>query len=445
MNKNDDGFINLKTAQNGTDFVGIRITPQERTVTFPMGYIPSEQKLNISKIEKSKRKEILNLLKLISKETSYKKGERISTLDGEKVNDFPLKAIVFIIEDFLDRNTYYTEKETLYSKNTFGKINWSKTIKNIKPVITESGIAFLDFIVRKNRIQENQLITELHKYCVYKSFELLGFLYTPSMPEKGLLLESDISKNKKYYSDFIQEKIDNTHLEINLELFSAMLDFINNFDSVNENNEASYGTYCFQVVWENLIDKIFGTVDSKTMEKYFYPSSKWIFTEDKKMKNNHPLKPDSIMITENQKCFILDSKYYSYDMLRELENDENEEKSILVHGSIPGTDSIQKQITYAQYVDKDLKNKNFGKMEYRFSENDIFNIFILPTNNSLDKLKYIGYATSDWQENNKNYHFVHAVTFDTKTAMELAEKDTKVFKAELEKLLISKQKEFIKI
>lgn len=426
-----ENFISLKTAQSGSDFVGIRISGTERTITFPMGYVPQKQTLSAEKIEKQERKEILNLIQCISRCSSGKKGEIVSLLDGKTLNAFPVRAMIFIIEDFLDRNAYYTEKETLYTKNTSGKINWMRTVKNIEPVVTETGIAFLDFIIRKNRIQENQLITELHKYCVYKSFELMGFLFTPMLPERGILQESDVSKNKKYYAQFLQDKIDTTHLESNIELFTNMLDLINNYDSESDVKEAAYGTNCFQVVWESLIEKAFGTATQREKEKYFYPASLWNFA-DGNTKTNHPLRPDTIMI-QGEKCFILDAKYYSYDMLRTIETgDENEQETVLIHGSIPGSDSIQKQITYAEYIDCSINNNggNFSRpAKFRFAPENIYNVFVLPANNGEKVFDYKGYATSEWKDNTKNYHFVHAITVDAKWLMECAGKNITVIKS----------------
>ena len=102
------------------------------------------------------------------------------------------------------------------------------------------------------------------------------------------------------------------------------------------------------------------------------------------------------MIAENpleqnmRKCFIIDSKYYSYKMLRKPDSEENEseQESVLVHGSIPGTDSIQKQVTYAQYIDSEIKTFGSEKREkFRFRHSDIFNVFILPANNIEENVK----------------------------------------------------------
>lgn len=425
--------ILLKTAKKGDDFVGIKITENEREITFPMGYVPASEKLSASKIEPNERREIIRLINAICSCKNFKKGERISSLNGKNADDFPIKSALFIIEDFLDRGSYYTEKETLYTKNTSGKISWMRTIKNIKPIISESGIAFLSFISRKNRIQENQLITELHKYCVYKSFELLGFLFTSSLPEKGLLQESDISKNKKYYADFLQEKIDSTHLEASIELFSNMKDFINGFDSESEIKNAAYGTQCFQVVWESLIEKMFSTISQNQKEKYFYPQTRWIFQNGRK-RTNAPLRPDTIMI-QDEKCFIIDAKYYSFAALanQKSENADDENTDKAQNGSIPGSDSIQKQITYAEFIDSSIDNNKVPapQQKFRFEPQNIYNIFILPESNAEKLFSYKGYATTNWKDNSKNYHKIHAITLDTKFLLENAGKNSSEMKRQL--------------
>ena len=425
--------ISLNVATSGNQFVGFKITNTERTITFPMGYNLEENEVSTEKLNKSQRMAILNLLSRINGCKKLKEGEKIFEFNDQKSNSsMPLQSMLYIIEDFLERNSYYTEKEILYTTAKSGKISWNRTVKQIQPTVSESGIAFLDFIVRRNHIQKNQLITELHVYCVYKCFEVLGFLYTSFLPEKGILSEADISKDKKYFLNFLQEKIDNTHLEANIELFSAMYDFLSNFNADAELASVTYGTKSFQTVWESMVEKLFSTVSENVKEKYFYPRTKWTF----KNFRNASLRPDTIMI-EDDKCFILDSKYYSYSSKEKEGDTENGEE---VSGSIPGSDSIQKQITYAEFIDKEINNNpnNKRKEKYRFAADDIFNVFILPDKIQNGKFKYLGYATSEWKDNSKNYHYVHAITIDTQSLMANGNKNSEALKKELVDFIISK-------
>ncbi len=429
--------ITLNVASSGNQFVGLRISNSEKTITFPMGYNLAVNEFSTDKLNKSQRKLIINLLSKINGCKKLKEGEKIFEFNNQKINsEMPLQSILYIIEDFLERNTYYTEKEILYTVAKSGKISWNRTVKKIQPTVSESGIAFLDFIVRKNHIQENQLITELHIYCVYKCFEILGFLYTTYLPQKGFLTETDISKEKKYFLSFLQEKIDNTHLESNIELFSAMYDFLSNFNAGSELNNATFGTKSFQTVWESMVENCFTTISENTKEKYFYPRTKWSF----KRFRNAPLRPDTIMI-DDDKCFILDSKYYSYSSKEKEEDTENGEET---NGSIPGSDSIQKQLTYAEFIDKEINNNPENKRpdKYRFSPDKIFNVFILPGKNNIGKFEYLGYATSEWKDNTKNYHYVHAITLDTQFLMQKASTNSESLKKELIDFILKNSKIF---
>ena len=158
--------MRITVAEKGSDFVGLKITPDARCVTFPMGYsITSSDNADITP---TLRSESLLLVRKIS-DCEKLQGERVCRINTNDLrHDFPIGSILFLIEDFLNRGSYYTEKEKIMGEGLPGKISWSNTIKRIKPIVSERGIAFLDFIVHKSRIKQDRLITELHKYCVYK-------------------------------------------------------------------------------------------------------------------------------------------------------------------------------------------------------------------------------------------------------------------------------------
>lgn len=429
--------LRITVAEKGSDFVGLNITPDARCVTFPMGYsITSNDNADITP---TLRSEILMLIRKIS-DCEKLQGERVCRINKNDLrHDFPIGSILFLIEDFLNRGSYYTEKEKIMGEGLPGKISWSNTIKRIKPIVSERGIAFLDFIVHKSRIKQDRLITELHKYCVYKSFELLGFLYTAAMPDQGLINEADVKKNRAYYVSFLDSKISETHLELNAELFVHMKNVIQNFDSEDTISSATYGTNSFHTVWESLVDQVYGTVNRSEMEKY-YPCSKWKKPNGDWLKNNAPLRPDTIMIddsTEVKRCFILDSKYYSYAAMKNDGADvseDNSQVSVADHGSIPGTDSIQKQITYAEFVDKSrTRPTNKCPEKYKFDPDKIFNVFILPGNvPDGNGIKYIGYAEADWNtQATEGYRKIHGFLLDTKTVMQKrASKDARKMLAE---------------
>ena len=417
--------LQINVAEKGSDFVGLNITSETRCATFPMGYaiVPGDD----VDITPSLRSEILLLIRKIS-DCEKLQGERVCRINKNDLHhDFPIGSILFLIEDFLNRGSYYTEKEKVLGKGLPGKISWNSTIKKIKPIVSERGIAFWDFIVHKSRIKHDRLITELHKYCVYKSFELLGFLYTPALPEQGLINEADVKKNKGYYVRFLDSKISETHLEQNAELFVHMKNVIQNFDSEDTISSATYGTSTFHTVWESMVDQVYGSVKQSEIDKY-YPRSIWKKPNGEKMKNNAPLRPDTIMFGKDDNgaecCFILDSKYYSFAAMKKDgidESEENAQLSVAAYGSIPGTDSIQKQITYAEFIDKSkTPHKNGCPAKYKFDSDKIFNAFILPGNvDNESGIEYIGYAEADWNtQATENYRKIHGFLLDTRTVMQ---------------------------
>lgn len=126
------------------------------------------------------------------------------------------------------------------------------------------------------------------------------------------------------------------------------------------------------------------------------------------------LRPDTIMITNpkttDQKIFVLDSKYYQYGETH-------------WNSDLPGSDSIVKQIAYAQFIEeaKGKQESNIPKEIRSFINSEsMFNAFILPadkmnTRNSLPQ--NVGYATTDYIKDDKPYSKIHCILLDTKTLM----------------------------
>lgn len=111
------------------------------------------------------------------------------------------------------------------------------------------------------------------------------------------------------------------------------------------------------------------------------------------------LRPDTILINNEMNiAYIFDSKYYRFGITNETTD-------------LPETTSIQKQITYGDYL---KKNSNI-------KVKDIRNAFILPYNmysnkfNTNDLIHYIGFSMAEWKENTENkYESIYAFLIDMK-------------------------------
>ena len=130
----------------------------------------------------------------------------------------------------------------------------------------------------------------------------------------------------------------------------------------------------------------------------YNPKATWkIFKPEVKEKDASKLRPDTILIKDNI-AYIIDSKFYRFGSSGDI-ND------------LPETTSIQKQVTYGEYLSKINENKTINV-------DKILNAFILPYDKTKEKFKsneniqYIGYAKTEWKNNHEEYQYVYAFLID---------------------------------
>ena len=142
-----------------------------------------------------------------------------------------------------------------------------------------------------------------------------------------------------------------------------------------------------------MIDAIFGNIKDL---KGFNPTAKWqLVRSNYRETPSSPLRPDTILVNGND-VFILDSKFYRFGFTG-MESD------------LPETTSIQKQITYGDYIKKNVT---------RLPIDNVYNAFIIPYDKtrdvfkSDDNIQYIGLAKSTWKDNDKKHELVHTFLID---------------------------------
>ncbi|VXB63192.1 Type II restriction-modification system restriction subunit [Enhydrobacter sp. AX1] len=371
-------------------FVGIKfdwLSSENRydiSINFPLGYRISSDNENV-------RKDILLLIKILNE---YKDKESIvsrsNLVHNDKISTFPIQAYLNVIQDFIKRNGYYTEKDEMYVSRSSGKVNWNRTIRKEKPIVQKNGIAYLNLQVRKNNDTDKNLITEINKFCVYESFLKIGWLYKSILPAKPT-----IKFNKSLFISQLKFKLANTNKDEDKLLFKDMLDIVNFLDDTSQGNESQYfGTYNFQYIWEQLIDLTFGIVE----KQLYFPRATWslYFSNDRQ---SSALQPDTIL-KQNDIC-VLDAKYYKYGETG-LSKD------------LPNSSSINKQITYGEYIANNYKQTSA-----------VYNAFLMPFNKdseifaTVNDYLVIGKANSDWKKNENSYEVVLGILVDIKHLMSL--------------------------
>lgn len=380
-------FKNMVTSVDtqNDNFVGLKFFDGKPLVIFPRGY-------ELSNDENTIRHDIIRLIATIQKFSGRYEGTIIKNSTGDTSLSMPFLSYQYVIYDFLAHG-YYTENEVNYIENTKGKINWKRTIQKEQPKINNGNVVYLKFITKTNRINENNLITKIHEFCVYESFTKLGWLFIGKdiKPKKPT-----IKFNRATFISVLKQELGNTFNDRKRMLFQSMLNIISQADDkFGDKFNDAFGVDRFEYVWEGMIDYVFG----ESNKEEFFPHAKWkIIKRDGSYETqSSALEPDTIMLLDGN-CYILDAKYYSYGI--KLNNPN----------LLPPSSSIEKQIVYGEFVEE---NKGY-------SSNQIYNAFIMPYNaklhNDSEPYMFVGIGTADWKpiESNKKYHNVLGILMDTR-------------------------------
>ena len=362
-------------------FIGIHFENGLPHVSFPRGYTISENDDGI-------RKDILGLITVLQRFSNQHEGQN-SMDEGEKQTVFPILSYQYVIKDFIAHG-YYTEHEVKHRLNDHGKINWKRTIQQVQPQVDNGNVVYLKFITKKS-INKVNILTKIHEFCVYESFSKFGWLYLSSvyLPQKPT-----IRFNKKMFLATLNDALKNTFNSDKKRLFSSMIDIVNCSEEQVDSKGFHYGVSHFEYVWENLIDYVFG----ESNKDIYFPHAKWHIINGRHTESS-ALEPDTVM-KYGGKFFILDAKYYKFGIT-----------GLSTH--LPATSSIQKQITYGEYI----AAKHFAE------SSDIYNAFVMPysAGKNDEPLKFVSVGTADWIEylpETENYKYVLGILLDTNHIMQ---------------------------
>ena len=372
-------------------FVGVHFLDGRFEIKYPLGY-----RLSSKEDEKQCRKDILNLIRVLRQYRSQDKVNRESKETFYLDTNFPLFAYMAVYNWYL-KNGYYLPREVIFKKGTNGKINWSRTIKTTKPAINNNNAVYLDTVVRKQNYNDEELIAIINRFCVYKSYEKIGCLFSRKRPKK-----EKIRAKNKLFINVLNKKIESTFNDEERELFVNMRKILVEESNENSNKEFYFGTTNFNLIWEKMLDDVYGN-NSVNHCSESHPHIYWNSNEFTKPKNL-TLRPDTIMIHPNRedKIYVLDAKYYKAGVN-------------IDDGNLPGGESILKQIVYAQKLERNDKIK--------LTQHKIYNAFLLPygMKEKENFLVPLGSTSEDWysekEMSENDFLKIKAIRVDTKTLM----------------------------
>lgn len=376
----------VDTNEDGDRFVGVKIENEKAIVYFPLGYhLPEDDRML--------RRDIRSLFGILS--TFAAKEDRI--IKGNKFVqahpvDFPILAFLDVLDYYMETGgKYYTVTEKRFKSDSKGKIDFKKTVKKENAFIKNGSLVFTKFQVEYQSPLDNVLITNIHKYCVYQAFQRLGWLYT-----NQTICNPGITLNKRVFLEELKKHYRYSNIDRDKRLFKSMIAMIEFIDERVLDKSFYFGTDNFEYIWEKIIDKVFGIPNK---EDYF-PKAVWIERHGaKKGTETHALMPDTIMLY-NDKVYILDAKFYKYGVTHDPTH-------------LPNTSSINKQITYGEYINK-----------YKMvDENSIFNAFLMPfdSKNNLfetnDEMVNVASASGKWRDNTKYYENIQGIVIDVRSLL----------------------------
>jgi len=398
----------IDSNEDGDRFVGVKADSTNAMIYFPLGYeLPAD--------DDELRRDVKNLFMVLAAFTN--KNDRVLHMDkftAPQTVDFPIQAYLNVINYYLDHNgSYYTETEVTYRVDSRGKTNWPRTIRTVTPMFQGKNIIYLNTVVRDNTPNANRMITLIHKYCVYESFERIGWLYTTNSPETAYA-----PADKNTMVAVLNDKKANTNNDVDKMLFSSMIAMLEFMDNNTIDKQFYFGTDKFEHVWEKLIDVVFGEPNKSD----YFPHGLW--TERYGTRKGKPvsaLEPDTIMLY-NGKYYVIDAKYYRYG-----------DQPQFGVGVPPQSSDINKQITYGQFV----------KRERTPDGSEVYNAFLMPYNrfrnyfgiNAL--MGNVAEATGDWIPQPETYERIQGIVMDTRYIMKNYQgnhdRDKALLSAEIEK------------
>lgn len=371
-NKIDDSFVGIKIHNNKIDF-----------------YYPETYNMDFSSIENSKR-DVIAILQTISIAKTHTPSKAKIESSFSNNNALPIVSYLWILRDYL-MNGFYINKEKNLKQNQKGKVDWKRTI-NSNPIVSHGNVIYKDLTVSVINNLDN-IIVEIHKYCVKLSINLLGWLFgiNNSSFINSLAFCKDI---RALYIDALKKELNNTYDDLKKLRLIHMLTIVEGLGDNPNQNEIVYGVDSYAYIFERMINSIFGNKDAAK----FNPSADWYLKKNAYNPfKSSDLRPDTILIHDSI-AYVLDSKFYRFGFTADNKD-------------LPETTSIQKQITYGDFI----KNNKMGDEIQK-----VRNAFILPYNKENNKLnlhnelEYIGYSKTDYRKGTEDHEIIHAFLIDLK-------------------------------
>lgn len=378
MNKD----VKIVPVDKSNSFVGIKIDEGIVKVFVP----------RVFREDEDWKKDIRLFLKSIEI-AKTKNTENINKGSNNTDNAWPIDSYLWLINDYLENGLYYNREKKI-SRSNSGKIEWKRTLQQV-PIYSDGNIIY-DQLITSKMTPANDMITHIYKLCLRQSIDKIGWLFNYNFH-----IQIDQIVSIKEMIMRVRKELNETFDDIKRIRFNHMLNILKTTEGDNMlSSHYSYGITNYYYVFETMVDMLFDGITGDEKKKYD-PNGYWQLNGQNRFLASR-LRPDTIL-KRNDKTYTLDAKMYQYGATHD-------------RSKLSETQSLQKQITYGDFVSNNLRDKN------------IRNAFILPYNKLLksfindpnamkyndSNLVYFGYAYVDWRDDEdfQDYDNIYAFGID---------------------------------
>lgn len=350
---------------------GIVFDESNVLIVFPKSY-------KISNNEELLKRHVKLLLKVFRKyNNSNKLTVEETDLLGGIGNYKHYYSFLWLLKDYKEHGiiNFFTYE---YSLNNGKRINWSRTIKQTHPIISNGNPIYTNFIKKRVITNNSNLIRQIHLYALNQSQSLFGWLYNiPSNHE--IYQATKLPYSVDVCIAYLNRELNSSFTDRNVKLIQTLKEFlIGNSKQRYQGKVKAIATKYFYNIWEHMINSIIGDVE----KDYIIPKPYWNISGERKSSKQIP---DTIFEVSNT-IYIVDAKYYDTEK------------------TIPGWPDLVKQFFYANTMILDSQKK-------------IENLFLFPYFFEIQTLEYFGYSAIDRKEN--EYGFIKGFLLNIITLMEL--------------------------
>lgn len=407
--------LEIIQVEKSNEPMGIKVNKDKIVFLLPKVYqIPQDENVL--------RKELLRFVCSLALANTREYANTAQVIDESLGTSWPVLSFLWIIRDFLENGIFYS-REKQFTNDSKGKIDWKRTLKTV-PVISSENIIY-DHPVTSRIMSTEDIISQIYKVCLKISVDCFGWAFNYNIP-----VEVNRTKTVAEMSYVIKKELSATFDDIKKIRYRHMLAILQGIDDNNLlSSEYTYTITNYYYVFETMVDILLDGIKGDEKLKY-NPKAKWNLMGVASNDGPAPLRPDTIYKKDDSNIYIFDSKMYKFG----FSADEKD---------LPGTDSIQKQITYGDHIFFNVLGK----------KGHVSNSFILPYNKALPMFKnnvdiekymegnivYVGYAEPTWREfSDERYNFIHTILIDFNYLLSNYDSKTSTIIDEICKIIDSK-------